>query len=63
MIAQARSDEPLDPLGKTILQDVDVETGIEQKFRSARYLFGYESKRFVRPASEWRSVPLGLPAP
>jgi hypothetical protein len=63
MITEAHGRQSLDALRKAILQDVDVKTGIEQKLRSARCRFGYESKRLLRPPFEWRSAPVGLPPP
>jgi hypothetical protein len=63
VITQTRRQQGLDPIGCAMLQDVDIDTGIEQKLRAARRLPGDEWKRFVGSAIEAYCPPPGFKSP
>src|SRR5207244_11491972 len=46
-----------------MLQDIDIDAGIEEKLRSTRSLLGHERKRLVGSAIEPCSPPPGLDSP
>ena len=63
MIAQPRTKQALDPLWDPVLQDIYVDTRIEQQFRPGGFVLGQEWKCCIRPAFEGGKLSRRLPSP